>query len=212
MSAKCAWGIAAAALTALLLVGAAGTFAADNTPPPGFKLLFNGKDLTNWETPETIEEAKKHWRVIDGVLEYDGKWRSLRTTKDYGNFELWVDWKIPPHGDSGIYLRGKPQVQIWDRPKVGSGGLYNNKKHRSTPLVVADNPPGQWNTFKIKIVDDVVTVYLNDKLVVDNTVMECWPKYDTKLPAKGKIELQHHGSKLWFKNIYIKELPPTPGR
>ncbi len=185
-------------------------WAADNTPPPGFKLLFNGKDLTNWETPKTRPAAAKHWRVVNGVLEYDGKWRNLRTTKDYANFELWVDWKIPPHGDSGIYLRGLPQVQIWDRPRIGSGGLYNNKKHRRTPLVVADNPPGQWNTFKIKIVGDRVTVHLNGKLVVDNTVMDYWRHYDRKIPAKGKIELQHHGSKLWFKNIYIKELPASP--
>ncbi|MEW6360378.1 MAG: DUF1080 domain-containing protein [Planctomycetota bacterium] len=123
-----------------------------------------------------------------------------------------MDWKIPPKGDSGIYLRGKPQVQIWDRPDVGSDGLFNNKKHPSKPLVVADKPVGEWNTFKIKIVDDVVTVHLNDKLVVDNTVLECWPKYDTKLPAAGRIELQHHGSKLWFRNIYLRELPATEGK
>jgi len=185
--------------------------AADNTPPEGFTLLFNGKDLTNWATDKNREQAAQHWKIIDGALEYDGKWRSLRTTKDYANYELWVDWKIPPGGDSGIYVRGKPQVQIWDvtRRKEGSGGLYNNKKHPRKPLVPADNPPGEWNTFYIKIVDDVVTVKLNGKLVVDNTVLECWPKYETKLPATGKIELQHHGSKLWFKNIYIKELPPT---
>ena len=171
----------------------------------------HGKDLTNWATDKNREQAAQHWKIIDGAFEYDGKWRSLRTTKDYANYELWVDWKIPPGGDSGIYVRGKPQVQIWDvtRRKEGSGGLYNNKKHPRKPLVPADNPPGEWNTFYIKSGDDVVTVKLNGKLVVDNTVLECWPKYDTKLPATGKIELQHHGSKLWFKNIYIKELPPT---
>ncbi|NOZ20019.1 MAG: DUF1080 domain-containing protein [Planctomycetes bacterium] len=194
---------------ALFLLAAAPARAEDNTPPPGFTLLFNGKDLTNWDLEH---DAAQHWKIIDGALEYDGKGKSLRTAKDYANFELWVDWKIPPKGDSGIYLRGKPQVQIWERPKIGSGGLFNNKKHPSKPLVIADNPPGKWNTFKIKIVDDVVTVYLNDKLVVDNTVLECWPKYDTKLPATGRIELQHHGSKLWFKNIYIKELPATESK
>jgi hypothetical protein len=191
----------------LLTAAAPPGFAEDNTPPPGFTLLFNGKDLTNWDL---AHDATIHWQIVDGVLEYDGKGKSLKTAKDYGNFELWVDWKIPPKGDSGIYLRGKPQVQIWDRPKTGSGGLFNNKKNPRKPLVIADNPPGEWNTFKIKIVDDVVTIYLNDKLVVDKTVLECYPKYDTKLPATGRIELQHHGSKLWFKNIYIKELPPTP--
>jgi len=188
---------------------ASAALAAEPVPPPGFQLLFNGRDLTHWETPETRPQAAKHWRVVDAALEYSGKWRSLRTTRDYENFELWVDWKIPPRGDSGIYLRGKPQVQIWDRPKLGSGGIFNNKKHPRHPLVVADAPPGQWNTFKMRIVDDNVTVRLNDKLVVDNTTMECYPHYKTKLPAKGKIELQHHGSKLWFRNIFIKPLPAT---
>jgi hypothetical protein len=195
---------------AVFVLGLGGAaLAADNTPPEGFTALFNGKDLTNWATPETLAEAEKHWQIVDGVLEYDGKWRDLKTAKEYGNFELWVDWKIPPNGDSGIYIRDKPQVQIWQN-KVGSGGLYNNRKNPSNPLAVADNPPGEWNTFKITIVDDVVTVYLNGKLVVDKTILENYPTYDSKLPATGHIWLQHHGSKLWFKNIYIKELPPTP--
>ena len=62
-----------------------------------------------------------------------------------------VDWRITKKGDSGIYLRGSPQVQIWDTSRVevgaqvGSGGLYNNAKFRSTPLKVADNPIGEWN-------------------------------------------------------------------
>ena len=204
---RCRFACLAVAAFALLWSSGPSAMAEDNMAPPGFTLLFNGKDLTNWDKDN---DAETHWQIIDGALEYDGKGKSLRTEKDYANFELWVTWKIPPKGDSGIYLRGKPQVQIWERPKIGSGGLFNNKKNPSKPLVVADNPPGEWNTFKIKIVDDVVTVYLNDKLVVDNTTLECYPKYDRKLPATGRIELQHHGSKLWFKNIYIKELPPTP--
>jgi len=175
-----------------------------NTPPPGFKALFNGKDLTNWKTDE--HDAPKHWTVTkDGVLHYDGKGDSLRTAKDYGDVEMYVDWKIGPKGDSGIYLRGKPQVQIWDDP-VGSGGLYNNKKNPSKPTEVADKPVGEWNTFHIIIKGDKVTVDLNGKRVVDNVTMESYPKYDAPLPATGTIELQHHGNPLEFRNIYIKEL------
>src|SRR5437588_10619896 len=137
----------------------------DNSPPPGFVALFNVKDLTNWQglvelpdrkklTAEQLaakqEEANKkylpHWTVKDGILNYDGKGQSLQTAKDYGNFELYVDWKIGKKGDSGVYLRGNPQVQIWDNPR-GSGGLYNNKKHPSDPTKVADKPVGEWNTF-----------------------------------------------------------------
>jgi hypothetical protein len=69
-----------------------------------------------------------HWHVEDGVLRFDGHGDNLCTARDFGDFELLVDWKIPPKGDSGIYLRGSPQVQMLDNP-FGSGGLYNNQKH-----------------------------------------------------------------------------------
>ena len=198
---------------------------ADNKPPEGFQLLFNGKDLAGWQglvelpdrsklTPEQLakkqEEANQkylpHWTARDGILHYDGKGQSLQTAKDYANFELWVDWKIGPKGDSGIYLRGNPQVQIWDNP-IGSGGLFNNQKHAHDPLFVADLPVGKWNTFHIIMKGDVVTVYLNRKLVVDKVPLENYWDRGKPLPAKGPIELQHHGDRLWFKNIYIKELP-----
>lgn len=207
------------------------TASKDNTPPAGFTALFNGKDLTGWQglvainkrakmTPEQYAEEVKmankkflpHWTVKDGVIEYSGKGNSLQTVKDYGNFELYVDWKIEASGDSGIYLRGNPQVQIWDvngknnPKKIGSGGLYNNQKNPSNPLAVADNPIGQWNTFHIVMKGDKVTIKLNGKLVVDNTTLENYWDRKSPLPARGPIELQHHGDKLWFKNIYVKEL------
>ncbi|HJT30622.1 MAG TPA: DUF1080 domain-containing protein, partial [Pirellulales bacterium] len=147
----------------------------------------------------------------DGVLVFDGKGRSVATARDYGDYELWVDWKIERNGDSGIYLRGVPQVQIWDPSSdsakgVGSGGLFNNQKNPSKPLTVADKPIGQWNTFKIKMVGDKVTVYLNDVLVVDNVVLENYWERDKPIYPTGQIELQNHGNTLYFKNIYLKEI------
>ncbi len=126
-----------------------------------------------------------------------------------------VDWKIEKGGDSGIYLRGTPQVQIWDpdcKPAkesgtLGSGGLYNNQKNPSKPTVKADKPIGQWNTFLIKMVGDKVTVKLNGQLVVDNVVLENFWERDKPLYPTGQIELQNHTNPLSFKNIYIKELP-----
>jgi hypothetical protein len=215
---------------AILAVAAAkeSALAADNVPPEGFVALFNGKDLTGWKglvgnpktraqmTPEALaaeqEKAdavmRQHWKVEDGALVFDGKGKSLCTAKDYGDFEFYVDWKILPNGDSGIYLRGTPQVQIWDYNKrtEGSGGLYNNKTHPSKPLKCADKPIGEWNTFRIKMVGDQVTVWLNDELVVDNVVMENYWERDKPIYAAGQIELQNHGNTLYFKNIYIKEL------
>jgi hypothetical protein len=215
-----------------LLVFAAEAFAADNTPPAGFTPLFNGKDLSGWkglvadpprraamsadQLAKAQEEADKsmrdHWKVEDGALVFDGKGQSLCTARDYGDFEMYVDWKIPKGGDSGIYLRGAPQVQIWDTDlvqvgaQVGSGGLYNNQKHPGKPLVKADKPVGEWNSFYIKMVGDKVTVKLNDILVVDNVVMENYWERDKPIYPTGQIELQDHGNTLYFKNIYIKEL------
>jgi hypothetical protein len=205
--------------------------AADNTPPEGFVALFNGKDLTGWKglagkggspveraklSKERLDEEQKkadermraHWKVEDGALVFDGKGDSLCTAKDYGDFEMYVDWKILPKGDSGIYVRGCPQIQIWDPAMnpVGSGGLFNNEKHPSKPLVVADKPIGEWNTFYIKMVGDRVTVKLNDKLVVDNVVMENYWERGKPIYPTGQIELQNHGNTLWFKNIYLREI------
>jgi hypothetical protein len=208
-----------------------------NTPPEGFTALFNGKDLTGWKglvgNPKTRAEmapeelAKKqaeadkvaleHWKVEDGVLVYSGQGKmSLCTAKDYGNFEFYCDWKIKEDGDSGIYLRGTPQVQIWDpfnQPNTkngeekGSGSLWNNQKNPKFPNVLADNPIGEWNTFHIKMVGEKVTIHLNGKLVVDNVALENFWERDKPIYPTGQIELQDHGNTLYFRNIFIKELP-----
>lgn len=207
------------------------SLAADNTPPTGFVPLCNGRDLSGWKglvanpkerakmSPDQLAAAQKkadermqeHWRVEDGAFVFDGKGDSLCTAKDYGDFEMLVDWKILKDGDSGIYLRGSPQVQIWDPDTkaamgVGSGGLYNNQKHPSKPSIKADKPIGEWNTFRIRMVGDKVSVWLNEKLVVDNVVMENYWERDKPIYPRGQIELQNHGNTLYFKNIYIKEL------
>jgi hypothetical protein len=213
----------------------------DNTAPAGFVAVFNGKDLTNWRglwdpkkkldnpinrakvlIPEERQKAQEeadenmraHWKVEDGALVFDGKGRSLATAKEYGNFEMWVTWKIKALGDSGVYLRGSPQVQIWDpsntkvaRAEKGSGALYNNVNNPRDPLVKADNPIEQWNTFFIRMVGDKVTVYLNGQLVTDEVTMENYWDRSQPIFPKEQIELQNHGNTLWFKNVYIKELP-----
>jgi hypothetical protein len=202
-----------------------------NRPPEGFVALFNGRDLAGWKglagnpksrremsrdelakaQAEADEDMQAHWKVVDGALCFDGKGHSLCTVKDYGDFEMLVDWKIEKGGDSGIYLRGTPQVQIWDTNRnvgteVGSGGLYNNKKGPSKPLKLADKPVGQWNTFRIIMTGDRVTVYLNDELVVDNVVMENYWEREKPIYPNGQIELQSHGSLLYFRNVFIREI------
>ena len=198
----------------------------------GFASLFNGNDLAGWkalvgnpitrakmsatelqnEQKLANEKTKGDWIAKDGLLIFTGHGENLATEKKYGDFDMYVDWKITQQGDAGIYLRGTPQVQIWDTSRreagaqVGSGGLYNNQKNQSKPLVVADNPIGQWNTFHIIMKGEKVTVYLNGVLVTDNTTLENY--WDRSLPifSKEQIELQAHGTYVAYRNIYLKEI------
>jgi hypothetical protein len=210
----------------------------DNKTPAGFRALFNGRSLAGWrgvlaapnnnpirraklkDDQLVVAQAKAdetmlaHWRVIDGGLVFDGKGKSLSTGRhDYGNYELLLDWKIGPKGDSGVYLRGTPQVQIWDprtddHPKaaLGSGGLYNNKISISDPLVKADYFTGSWNRFRILMIESRAHVFLNGQLVVKNTPLENYWDREQPIFPSGPIVLQAHGNPLWFKNIYIREI------
>ncbi|MCL1932869.1 MAG: DUF1080 domain-containing protein [Candidatus Azobacteroides sp.] len=198
----------------------------------GFVSMFNGRDLTGWKglvenpitrakmTPKQLAEKqvkadeimRRDWKVENGLLVYEGKgYENLCSGKIYGDFELYVDWRIDPETDSGIYLRGSPQVQIWDTAnkdaQVGSGGLYNNQKNPSIPSVVADNPVNEWNSFYIRMEGDKVTIYLNGQLVTDHTILENY--WDRSLPIfpEGAVELQAHTSRIAFRDIYIREIP-----
>ena len=161
---------------------------------------------------EADKKVPLNWSVKDGCIWFNGRGDNLCSVKLYGDFELLVDWKISKEGDSGIYLRGTPQVQIWDTSRVssgaqvGSGGLYNNQINPSKPLKVADNQVGEWNTFRVIMIGEKVCVWLNGELVVDNITMENY--WDRKIPIfpAGPIELQAHGTDLAFRDIYVREI------
>jgi len=208
------------------------TYLASMPQSDGFVPLFNGRDLTGWkglvENPiaraklspadlaarqaEADAKMRSNWSVRDGAIVFNGSGDNLCTVKDYGDFEMLVDWRITKGGDSGVYLRGTPQVQIWDPARtdvgaeVGSGGLYNNQKHPSKPLVRADNPVGEWNTLRITMIGDKVTVFLNGVKVVDNVTMENYWDRAQPIFARGAIELQAHGTDLAFRDIFVREI------
>lgn len=203
-------------------------------PPEGFAPLFNGRNLAGWygDNPHQTRKAEnrtvaieasqvefhKHWWVENGELVNDGKGPYATTDRDYGDIELMLEYKTVAKADSGIYLRGSPQVQIWDTTEAGgkwhldadkgSGALWNNPKDDpgKNPLVHADKPFGEWNQVKIRQLGSRTWVWLNGELVVDNAIM--YPFYDkTKpLPARGPIHLQTHGGEIRWRNIFVREI------
>ena len=210
-----------------------------NTPPPGFAALFNGTDLAGWHgmphfDPRKLaamsaearaaklaawtEEAKAHWSIQEGELVNDGHGPYLTTDKEYGDIELLVDYKTVAKADSGIYLRGTPQVQIWDATPTGpstatgsekgSGGLFNNTLGAPgrDPLVVADRPFGEWNHLRILQTGARTTVFLNDQLVVDHALMENYWDRSIPLFAQGEIQLQTHGGEIAWRNLFVREI------
>jgi hypothetical protein len=211
--------------------------AADPMPPAGFRALFNGKDLTGWYglNPHGVAKGDKrdaslkqmrddfanHWRVENGELVNSGTGPYATTDQEYGDIELLIEYKTVPKADSGIYLRGRPQVQIWDvnqkyepkraerNPHLGSGGLFNNTPRTPgrDPRMLADKPFGEWNAFRIRQIGARTWVWLNDKLVVDGAVMEDFWDRSKPLPAKGPIQLQTHGGEIRWRNIFIREIP-----
>ncbi len=232
---------------ALLLTGPA--FAADPAAAPAEAAppapLFDGKTFDGWffaphTDPRKIaamapgerakflkthdESGRAHWRIEPGdggpEIVNDGQGPYLWTARDYANFELTLDWKITAGTDSGVYLRGCPQVQIWDPDgndpngngnAKGSGGLWNNPKagpnHRGKdPSQRADKPMGEWNTFKIRVVGSTVTVHLNGVRIVNEATLENY--WDRSLPLfpAGPIILQTHGGETRWRNLSVREI------
>jgi acetyl esterase/lipase len=223
----------------LAVLGAASLVsAADPAPPEGFRAIFNGKDLAGWYgwnphssmklTGEKLEANLKeqradfpnHWRVENGELVNSGTGPYATTEEAFGDFELLIEYKTVAGADSGIYLRGMPQVQIWDvnqvfdpakpdrRPHLGSGGLFNNtpKTLGRDPIAKMDKPFGQWNSFKIKMIGNRTWVTLNGRAVVEGAPFENYPDKTQPFPAKGPIMLQTHGGEIRWRNVFVREI------
>jgi hypothetical protein len=215
---------------------------AQSAPPPGFTAIFNGKDLAGWHglphtNPRELakmsadERAKKraaddvafrtHWSVENGELVNDGNGPYATTDREFGDVELRLEYRTVAKADSGIYLRGTPQVQIWDTTEAGgkwklgankgSGALWNNSPGAAgkDPLVHADKPFGDWNSLRIVQAGERTWIWLNDKLTVDGVRMENFWDRKAPLPRTGPIQLQTHGGEIRWRNIMVRELPAT---
>jgi hypothetical protein len=232
------------ALAAVLLTACSTTPPGQSSPPQGFRPLFNGRDLTGWHgwnphssvkltgakkeanLKQQRDEFPQHWRVDRGELVNAGTGPYATSDQEYGDIELLIEYKTVAKADSGIYLRGTPQVQIWDRnqvfdpakpdrkPHLGSGGLFNNTPNAPgrDPLSVADKPFGEWNRFRIRQVGARTWVWLNDQPVVKGAVMENYWDRTQPLPARGPIMLQTHGGEIRWRNLYVREIGAAEAR
>lgn len=165
-------------------------------------------------------DLKNHWTVDNGELVNKGSGPYLTSEKDYSDFELLIEYKISPTVDAGIYPKMMPQIQVWDPEDPaqvkndnakGSGGLWNNPKGTPgrDPLVKADKPAGEWNQFRIIVLGERCTVYLNDKLVVDHARILNYYDKGKPVPKAAPFLLQTHPPKLEirWRNIFVREIP-----
>ncbi|MEZ6014918.1 MAG: DUF1080 domain-containing protein [Planctomycetota bacterium] len=213
--------------------------AQDAALPEGFRALFDGHSLDGWwgastdnprgylslppdelaaKMAKSREDIRQHWSAVDGVLVNDGHGLFLTTNENFADFELRLDYRTVALADSGIYLRGCPQVQIWDTTEAGgkwglgadkgSGGLWNNAAGAlgKDPLVHADRPFGEWNSVRVVMVGERVSVWLNDQLVVDHARLDNYYERGRPIPRVGPIQLQTHGGEIAWRNVCVREI------
>jgi hypothetical protein len=184
--------------------------------------LFNGKDLTGWQA---VGGPLSSWKVEDGMLFCSGGgggW--LSSTREYANFEIEVEFRVPPGGNSGVFLRapheGNPafagmEIQILDdaapeyaklQPYQYCGSLYGV----SAPKTRVSKPAGQWQKLAIKCEGRRVQASLNGTPIVDAN-LDAHQDKESEHPGikrtKGFVGLQNHGTRLDFRNVRLRELP-----
>jgi 3-keto-disaccharide hydrolase len=129
--------------------------------------IFNGKDLTGWEP---IGNAANHWVAQDGDLLNETKGANIRTTRSFNDFKLHVEFNCPDKGNSGIYLRGRYEVQVEYEP-AGTEDKYHSMGAIYSfvpPMVELPRKPGQWESFDITLVGRRLTILRNGVLTIDN--------------------------------------------
>jgi hypothetical protein len=218
---KCWWYLVLF-LTACCGIHAA--HSADQEAPKGFESLFNGKDLTGWKVNEGGNLAV--WGAENGLLFVNGRgggW--LMTEKEYADFDLRLEFKLPEKGNSGVALRsplrGDPayagmEIQILDdawhkahykglKPTQLTGSIYDVVP----PAKDATKPVGEWNQMQITAKGRQITVVLNGTKIVDANLDDYKNRADKHpglLREKGHLGLQSHDGRVEFRNLFVKPL------
>lgn len=216
------------ACSALLVAAPLDATAENPDGDPAWSRLFDGRSLDGWTT--MAGGSADAWAAREGelVVARPGSGGWLRTEKMFRDFELELDFLLPPGGNSGVGLRcpsaGDPafagfELQILDshgdEPRLdGCGAVY----HAVAPAVQAARPAGEWNTYRVRLVGDVLDVWLNGEPIhagerLDGRGFFRRPDQPRPLDARaptGYIALQDHGAAVRFRNIRLRDLSPDP--
>ncbi|MBV9269052.1 MAG: DUF1080 domain-containing protein, partial [Acidobacteriaceae bacterium] len=168
------------------------------TPEP----LFNGHDLTGWEPDDA---AANHWKAIENVLVNESKGANLRTTRKFQDLKLHIEFNCPPKGNSGVYLRGRYEVQVeYEHEDLlhSMGSIYGFL----APAANIPPRPGTWESFDIVLVGRRVTVVRDDKKIVDNQEIPgiTGGALDSHEAEPGPIYIQgDHTGGMKYRNIMV---------
>ena len=182
---------------------------------PGFRSLFNGRDLGGWEG--VTSEAAQSWRVADGAIVCTGeKGTWLRSRQQYGDFNFRFEYKLKPGGNSGIYVRvpadgahregGGVEVQLLDdaaeRYRDIKPGQFGGSVYLVAPATQhVARPAGEWNTMEIDCVGTSYRITHNGVVIVDANGRE-FPELAQRFTT-GYLGLQNHSEEVWFRNLRI---------
>jgi hypothetical protein len=202
----------------------------DTAPPSDAIVLFDGKDLSKWQS---MNGAEAKWKVGEGFMEVNGT-GSIRTKEQFGDVQLHVEWASPSEvkgesqgrGNSGIYLQGRYEIQVLDsyQNKTYFNGQAASFYGHFAPLVNASRKPGEWQTYDIifhapkkdvsgKDEPGSFTVLHNGVLVQDHVPVKGGPTTAAEFKgdsSTGPLILQDHGNPVRYRNIWVRKLDPKP--
>ncbi len=166
--------------------------------------LFNGNDLSGWKPKDP--SGPNGWRVVDPVLENEMPSGDIRTEKEFKDFKLHIEFNCPSKSNSGVYLRGRYEVQVMDSYRLPPeshrlGGLYGF----IDPTENAGKPGGEWQTFDITLLGRYVTVVLNGKTIIDDKEIPgiTGGALNSREAEPGPLLLQGDHGKVSYRNIVL---------
>ena len=187
-------------------------FAPASLAPEAWKAVAGDPDARRAMKPKALAKAQQEadaaaagtWNAADGVLTGATGTPTLGSAKEYENFSLIVEWKTD--GEAGLGIRSIPQIALGGR---NAGALTGNMLHENTAPAAA-NRPGEWNTMEVRVVNDRVTVVLNGITTCNNVILENTCNREIPAYTEGQILLAGGTAPVSFREMYVRELPPTP--